>query len=63
VDAAIANLKPRVNLKQFLVFNFYVLKEWPVGEVTRAFDVNATQVYLANHRTSRLIKKELQELE
>jgi RNA polymerase sigma-70 factor (ECF subfamily) len=63
MDAAIANVKQQVNPKQFQIFNFYVLKEWPVGEVARTLDVNAAQVYLAKHRISGLIKKELRKLE
>ncbi len=63
IDAAIANVKRIVNPKQFQIFNFYVLKEWPVREVTEALDVSATQVHLAKHRISRLIKKEVQKLE
>ena len=63
MDAAIANVKRMVNPKQFQIFNFYVLKEWPVREVTRALDVSAARVYLAKHRISSLIKKELRKLE
>jgi RNA polymerase sigma factor (sigma-70 family) len=63
MDAAIHNVKRQVNPKQFQIFNFYVLKEWPVQEVTKTLGVNAAQVYLAKHRVSGLIKKELRKLE
>ena len=63
MDAAIANVKRQVSPKQFQIFNFYVLKEWPVREVTRTLGVSTAQAYLAKHRISGLIKKELRKLE
>jgi len=63
MDAAIANVKLMVNPKQFQIFNFYVLKEWPVREVAETLGVSQTSVYLAKHRISALIKKELKKLE
>ena len=35
----------------------------PVREVARTLGVNAGQVYLAKHRVSALLKKEIQKLE
>ena len=62
LDAALGRVKQQVNRKQFQMFNFYVLKEWPVGEVAKALSVSIAQVYLAKHRISSLVKKELSHL-
>jgi RNA polymerase sigma-70 factor (ECF subfamily) len=52
-----------VNPKQFQIFDSYVLKEWPVKDVTKTLGVTAMQVYLAKHRVTSLIKKEIKKLE
>ena len=63
MDAAIANVKGILNPKQFQIFNFYVLKQWPVQEVAKTLEVSAARVYLAKHRISALVKKEIKKLE
>jgi len=62
-DAALARVKQEVNPKQFQIFNFYVLKQWPVKEVTETLGVTVAQVYLAKHRISALVKKEVKRLQ
>ena len=62
-DAALARVKQQVNPKQFQIFNFYVLKQWPVQEVARTLGVSTTQIYLAKHRISALVTKELKRLQ
>ena len=49
--------------RQYQMFDFYVLKNWPVTKVARVLGVNIGQVYLAKHRLARLVKKEISELE
>lgn len=61
-DAAIERVKQRVGAKQFQMFDLYVLKEWPVGEVARTLKANLAQVYLAKHRVTSLIKQETERL-
>jgi len=63
IDAALARVKQQVSAKQFLMFNFYVLKQWPVKEVAKALGVSVAQVYLAKHRISVLVKKEVERLQ
>jgi len=63
MEAALARVKARITPRQYQIFDLYVLKEWPVREVTRTLNVNAAQVYLARHRVSRLVREELQRLE
>src|SRR5437867_9694562 len=62
-DAALARVKHQVNPKQFQIFNFYVLKQWPVKEVAKTLGVSVAQVYLAKHRISALVKKEVKHLQ
>jgi RNA polymerase sigma-70 factor (ECF subfamily) len=62
-DAALAKVKAQCDLKQWQIFDLYVLKEWSVREVTKALGVSAGRVYLTKHRISALVKKELKRLE
>jgi len=62
-DAAIERVKDLVSPKQFQIFDLAVLKDLPVREVTKLLKVNTAQVYLARHRVSALVKKEVARLE
>lgn len=59
-ETAIERAKTRVEPKQFQIFDLYVLKEWPVKKVRDVLGVSATQIYLAKHRVSGVIKKEIE---
>jgi RNA polymerase sigma factor (sigma-70 family) len=63
LDAAIARVKKKVDPKQFQIFDCYVRKEWPAQKVAAQLRVSVGQVYLARHRVSALIKKEVKNLE
>ena len=63
VDAALEKIKRRVSSKQYQIFHLHVIKELPAREVTKALGVNLGQVYLARHRVSALVKKEIKNLE
>ncbi len=62
-EAALARVKKRVDPKQFQIFDCYVRKEWPPEKVAKQLHVNIGQVYLARHRVSALLKKEIKALE
>jgi len=62
-EAAVGRVKRQVKEEQFQMFDLYVMKKWPVAKVAQTLGVNAGQVYLAKHRISGLIKKEIQRLE
>jgi RNA polymerase sigma-70 factor (ECF subfamily) len=62
-EAALARVKPQVDLKQWQIFDLYALKEWSVKDVAHALGVSVGRVYLVKHRTSALLKKELKRLE
>jgi RNA polymerase sigma factor (sigma-70 family) len=61
-EAALGRVKEQVAAKQFQMFDLYVLKERPAPEVAQALGVTVAQVYLAKHRISALIRKELAQL-
>jgi RNA polymerase sigma-70 factor (ECF subfamily) len=60
---AIARLKKKVDPKQFQIFDCYVQKQWPAQKVAERLRVSVGQVYLARHRISALLKKEIKALE
>jgi RNA polymerase sigma-70 factor (ECF subfamily) len=63
LDAALARVKPQVELKQWQIFDLYALKDWSVTDVAKALGISSGRVYLVKHRVSVLIKKELKRLE
>jgi RNA polymerase sigma factor (sigma-70 family) len=63
LGAAIARVKKKVDPKQFQIFDCYVRKEWSAQKVAAQLRVSVGQVYLARHRVSALIKKEVKNLE
>ena len=63
LDAAIAQVRAQANPKHFQVFDYCVLKEWPVAKVASTLGMNAAQVYLARHRVSQAVKRAVQQIE
>jgi RNA polymerase sigma-70 factor (ECF subfamily) len=63
LSAAIARVKRKVDARQYQIFDCYVMKEWPVKKITKELGVSVAQVYLAKHRVSAVMKKELKDLE
>lgn len=61
--AAVERAKRRVREEDYQIFDLYVIKEWPVLKVARTLGVSIGQVYIAKHRVSALIKKQLRALE
>jgi RNA polymerase sigma factor (sigma-70 family) len=62
-DAALQRVKTLIGGKQYQLFQLYVLKNWPVRKVADALQVHPARVYLAKHRVSRLIRREMKRLE
>jgi RNA polymerase sigma-70 factor (ECF subfamily) len=62
-DAAVEKVRRQVNAKQYQIFDLYVIKQRPVGEVARLMGVNVGRVYLAKCRVLALIKKEVKSLQ
>lgn len=63
LESAIERVKAEVSAEQYQMFDFYVLKKMAAGKVARDLGVSIGQVYLAKHRVSRLLKKEVRRLE
>lgn len=63
MSAALTKVKRQVKAKQFQMFDLYALQHWPVREVARTLRVSVAQIYLAKHRVSALLKKEVRRLE
>jgi RNA polymerase sigma factor (sigma-70 family) len=63
LNAALEKVKPQVKARQYQLFDLYTIKGWPVQKVAHTLDVNVGQVYLAKHRISALLRKEIKSLE
>jgi RNA polymerase sigma-70 factor (ECF subfamily) len=63
LDAAISNVKRRLDPQRYQIFDFYVNKEWPPEKVAERFQIPVEQVYLAKHRITEMIKEEVERLE
>jgi RNA polymerase sigma-70 factor (ECF subfamily) len=63
LSAACEKVKGKVDAKQWQIFDLYVLKEWQPREVAQALGISLARVYLAKHRVSPLVKKEIEKLE
>lgn len=63
MTAALERVKKKVDPKQYQIFDYCVLKQLPVSRVVRALKVNPGRVYLAKHRISKLIQREISRLQ
>ncbi|HUL51270.1 MAG TPA: sigma-70 family RNA polymerase sigma factor [Candidatus Nitrosotalea sp.] len=59
LDAALEKVRRQVNASQYQLFDLYVNKQWPVEKVAQTLGVSVGRVYLAKHRISILLRKEL----
>jgi DNA-directed RNA polymerase specialized sigma24 family protein len=50
-------------LRQWQIFDLYVLRGWAPREVAKALGVSLGRVYLTKHRVAALLKRELSRLE
>lgn len=62
-ETALLRIKGKVGLLQYQIFDLYVEKGCAVAKIKDTLGVSATQVYLAKHRISRLLEKEIKRLE
>ena len=63
LNTAMQGVKRRVREEQYQLFDLCVVKQWPVSRIKQTLGVSAAQVYLAKHRVSRLVQKEVRKLE
>jgi len=59
---ALEKVRKQVSARQYQIFDLNVLKEAPASEVAKILGVNLAQIYLAKHRVSALLKKEMKAL-
>src|SRR5205823_3032267 len=63
-DPAIGSFKGwLLQITRWRIVDCYVRKEWPAQKVADQLRVNIGQVYLARHRVSAVLKKEIRALE
>ena len=62
-QAALQKVKSKVSVKQFQIYDCYVVKGWDTRKVARELGVSVTQVYLAKHRVGAILKKEISQLD
>lgn len=62
-DAAVENVRRRLDPERYQVFDFLVKKEWPAEKVAKAFKLSVENVYSIKHRVSEMIKDEAKRLE
>ena len=63
LNVAISRVKEKLSIREFQIFDLYVLKSWSVAEVKKMLHVSAAHIYVAKHRVSALIRKEIKKLE
>jgi|SRR5579859_170023 len=63
MSAAVEKVKRAVSPRQFQIFDLYALQGWSPREVARTLRISVAQVYLAKHRVSALLSKEVKKLE
>jgi RNA polymerase sigma-70 factor (ECF subfamily) len=62
LDAALTNVKRKLDPQKYQIFDFYVNKGWPSEKVAERFQISVDQVYLAKCRITDLIKAEVARL-
>jgi RNA polymerase sigma-70 factor (ECF subfamily) len=60
---ALERVKEQANPRHFQIFDLYVLQDWTANEVAEKLQIGVAQVYLAKHRISAALKKEMKRLE
>jgi len=63
MECAIRRVKNRVPIEQYQMFDLFVNKQMTARDVAATLNVSVGHVYVAKHRVSKLICKELQTLE
>ena len=58
-ETAVARICQRVKPKHAQIFDFYAVRRWPAAKVAGELGVNIIQVYLVNHRMTKLLKAEV----
>lgn len=62
LNVALEKARRRIDPKQYQIFDFYVNKQWKPERIAQAFSLSVNQVYLAKHRVTEAIKREVERL-
>ena len=62
METARARVGRKVKPKHLQIFDLYAMRHWPAGKVARELGVTRVQVYLVNHRMTKLMKREVEYL-
>lgn len=62
LEMAMAKVKRQLDPEKYQIFDFLINKEWPPQKVADTFDISVNQVYIAKHRITELIKREVERL-
>jgi RNA polymerase sigma factor (sigma-70 family) len=62
-ETATTRVKLRVSPEQYQIFDLCVAKKWPAKRISLELGVSLGQIYLAKHRVSAMIRKEIKKLE
>ena len=60
METALARVGRKVKAKHLQIFDLYAMRHWPAGKVARELGVTRVQVYLVNHRLTKLMKREVE---
>jgi RNA polymerase sigma-70 factor (ECF subfamily) len=63
LTTALARLKRKVSLKQYQLFDLYVIQGQPTSVVTGLLGVSRAQLYMTKMRVGRLLRHELEQLD
>ena len=59
LETAVARVSRRVKPKHAQIFDLYAVRHWSGAKVARELGVSIIQVYLVNHRLTKLLKAEV----
>lgn len=62
METALARVGRKVKPKHLQIFDLYSRRNWAASKVARELGVTMVQVYLVNHRLTRLLRKEVEYL-
>lgn len=63
LETATERVRRQVKEEHYQMFDLNVIKQWPAQKVAKSLGVNVALVYLAKHRVSALVRKEVRLLE
>lgn len=61
-NQALSHLKKTLTAKQFQIFDYAVLQEWPAKKVAAVLGIKVAEVYSTKHRTQRMFEQVLRRL-